>query len=209
MAAPSLVAVQDRFMATLSAVEDVLRFAFRRHLRPHGLRGGAGRGEGHRQGGAWVGLVKQGEAPGAVGGHGIAHDAIRHTRRGGRGARAGRRTSTTARRRRPAGSRSPAGTPATTSAPGIRPRGSWRARLAWSTRSPRPPRRAPGRTRRAVWRAGRPGGAGWRGYWPGGRDQHAGRGGRHLAGAGRPTPGRAGSELGGVQGRAGLGATIG
>ena len=34
MSALSLVAAQDQFTATLSAVEDAVRFAFRKRLRP-------------------------------------------------------------------------------------------------------------------------------------------------------------------------------
>lgn len=76
----SLTSAQQQFTATLKAVEDAARFAFRR-LRPQeyeekltDARAAAWS--------AWTGLIRRGKDPLAVGVHGIANNAVRYVRNG-------------------------------------------------------------------------------------------------------------------------------
>ena len=104
MSAISLVAAQEQFTATLSAVEDAVKFAFRRRLRPQEYEEALAEARAAAWS-AWHGLVKRGKDPVAVGVHGIATNAIRYVRNGrklgaGPTAAAAPWTSTTARPRR-------------------------------------------------------------------------------------------------------------
>ena len=78
MSALSLVAAQQEFTRTISAVEDAARFAFRR-LRPQEYEeklAEARAAAWH----AWAGLIRRGKDPVEVGVHGIAANAIRWVR---------------------------------------------------------------------------------------------------------------------------------
>src|SRR4051794_2642752 len=78
MSALTLVAAQEQFTATLSAVEDAARFAFRR-LRPHEYEeklAEARAAAWH----AWHGLIGRGKDPVEVGVHGIATNAVRYVK---------------------------------------------------------------------------------------------------------------------------------
>jgi hypothetical protein len=83
MSAISLVAAQEQFTATLSAVEDAVRFAFRRRLRPQEYEEVMAEARAAAWS-AWHGLVERGKDPVEVGIHGIASNAIRHVKHGRR-----------------------------------------------------------------------------------------------------------------------------
>ena len=79
MSALSLVAAQEQFTATLSAVEDAVKFAFRRRLRPQEYEEALAEARAAAWS-AWHGLVERGKDPVEVGVHGIAANAIRWVR---------------------------------------------------------------------------------------------------------------------------------
>ena len=79
MSALSLVVAQQSFTATLSAVEDAVRFAFRRRLRPQEYEEALAEARAAAWS-AWHGLVERGKDPVEVGVHGIATNAIRWVR---------------------------------------------------------------------------------------------------------------------------------
>src|ERR687898_852708 len=79
MPALSLVAAQEQFTATLSAVEDAVKFAFRRRLRPQEYEEALAEARAAAWS-AWHGLVTRGKDPVEVGVHGIAANAIRWVR---------------------------------------------------------------------------------------------------------------------------------
>jgi len=83
MSAMSLVAAQQEFTRTISAVEDAVRFAFRRRLRPQEFEEALAEALAAAWS-AWHGLIKRGKDPVAVGVHGIATNAIRNVRQGRR-----------------------------------------------------------------------------------------------------------------------------
>src|SRR3954453_755640 len=82
MSALSLVAAQEQFTATLSAVEDAARFAFRR-LRPQEYEEKLAEAKAAAWS-AWTGLIRRGKDPLEVGVHGIATNAVRYVRNGRR-----------------------------------------------------------------------------------------------------------------------------
>ena len=79
MSAMSLASAQQQFTATLSAVEDAVRFAFRRRLRPQEYEEALAEARAAAWS-AWHGLVQRGKDPLEVGVHGIANNAIRYVR---------------------------------------------------------------------------------------------------------------------------------
>src|SRR4051794_13701286 len=79
MSAISLASAQQNFTATLSAVEDAVRFAFRRRLRPQEYEEALAEARAAAWS-AWHGLVERGKDPLEVGVHGIASNAIRWVR---------------------------------------------------------------------------------------------------------------------------------
>ena len=81
MSTLSLVAAQEQFTATLSAVEDAVKYAFRRRLRPQEYDEALAEARAAAWS-AWVGLVKKGKDPVKVGVHGIATNAVRYVRNG-------------------------------------------------------------------------------------------------------------------------------
>ena len=82
MSAMSLVAAQEKFTATLKAVEDAARYAFRRRRRQD--REEAVAEARAAAWSAWHGLIGKGKDPLAVGVTGIANNAIRYVRNGRR-----------------------------------------------------------------------------------------------------------------------------
>ena len=82
MLAMSLVAAQEQFTATLNAVEDAARYAFRRRRRQD--REEALAEARAAAWSAWHGLIGKGKDPLAVGVTGIANNAIRYVRNGRR-----------------------------------------------------------------------------------------------------------------------------
>lgn len=93
MSALAFATAQEQFTATLSAVEDAVKFAFRRRLRPQEYEEALAEARAAAWS-SWVGLIKRGKDPVEVGVHGIATNAIRYVRNrrrirnkgGGRGA---------------------------------------------------------------------------------------------------------------------------
>ncbi len=83
MSALSLCAAQEQFTATLSAVEDAVKFAFRRRLRPQEYEEALAEARAAAWS-AWHGLVTRGKDPVEVGVHGIAGNAVRNIRQGRR-----------------------------------------------------------------------------------------------------------------------------
>ncbi|MEJ7636875.1 MAG: hypothetical protein WKF75_02515 [Singulisphaera sp.] len=81
MSALSLVAAQEQFTATLSAVEDAVKFAFRRRLRRQEYEEALAEARAAAWS-AWLGLLRKGKDPVEVGVHGIANNAIRYVRNG-------------------------------------------------------------------------------------------------------------------------------
>src|SRR5688572_433982 len=81
MSALSLVEAQVQFTATLSAVEDAVKIAFRRRLRTQEYEEALAEAKAAAWS-AWHGLIKRGKDPVAVGVHGIAANAIRYVRNG-------------------------------------------------------------------------------------------------------------------------------
>ena len=79
MSAMSLCAAREQFTATLSAVEDAVKFAFRRRLRPQEYEEALAEARAAAWS-AWHGLVTRGKDPVEVGVHGIATNAIRWVR---------------------------------------------------------------------------------------------------------------------------------
>ena len=79
MSAISIASAQQSFTATLSAVEDAVRFAFRRRLRPQEYEEALAEARAAALS-AWHGLVERGKDPVEVGVHGIATNAIRWVR---------------------------------------------------------------------------------------------------------------------------------
>src|SRR4051812_41218400 len=79
MSAMSLCVAQEKFTATLSAVEDAVKFAFRRRLRPQEYEEALAEARAAAWS-AWHGLVERGKDPVEVGVHGIAANAIRWVR---------------------------------------------------------------------------------------------------------------------------------
>ena len=79
MSAMSLAIAQEQFTATLSAVEDAVKFAFRRRLRPQEYEEALAEARAAAWS-AWHGLVQRGKDPVEVGVHGIATNAIRWVR---------------------------------------------------------------------------------------------------------------------------------
>jgi hypothetical protein len=79
MSTMSLVAAQEQFTATLSAVEDAVKFAFRRRLRHQEYEEALAEARAAAWS-AWHGLVERGKDPVEVGVHGIATNAIRWVR---------------------------------------------------------------------------------------------------------------------------------
>ena len=71
MSAMSLASAQQSFAANLKAVEDAVRFAFRRRLRHQEYEEALAEARAAAWS-AWAGLVKRGKDPVAVGAHGIA-----------------------------------------------------------------------------------------------------------------------------------------
>ena len=82
MSALSLAAAQEKFTATLKAVEDAARFAFRRRRRQD--REEALAEARAAAWSAWHGLIRKGKDPLAVGVTGIANNAVRNVRQGRR-----------------------------------------------------------------------------------------------------------------------------
>ncbi len=83
MSALSLSIAQEQFTATLSAVEDAVKFAFRRRLRPQEYEEALAEARAAAWS-AWHGLVERGKDPVEVGVHGIAGNAVRNIRQGRR-----------------------------------------------------------------------------------------------------------------------------
>jgi hypothetical protein len=81
MSALSLVAAQEQFTATLSAVEDAVKFAFRKQLRPQEYEEALAEAKAAAWS-AWAGLLKRGKDPVEVGVHGIATNAVRYVKNG-------------------------------------------------------------------------------------------------------------------------------
>ena len=79
MSALSLSIAQEQFTATLSAVEDAVKFAFRRRLRHQEYEEALAEAKAAAWS-AWHGLVERGKDPVEVGVHGIAANAIRWVR---------------------------------------------------------------------------------------------------------------------------------
>jgi len=79
MSALSLVAAQENFTATLSAVEDAVKFAFRKRLRRQEYEDALAEAKAAAWS-AWHGLIKRGKNPVEVGVHGIATNAIRYVK---------------------------------------------------------------------------------------------------------------------------------
>ncbi len=79
MSAMSLCVDQEQFTATLSAVEDAVKFAFRRRLRSQDYEEALAEARAAAWS-AWHGLVTRGKDPLEVGVHGIATNAIRWVR---------------------------------------------------------------------------------------------------------------------------------
>ena len=79
MSPMSLCVAQEQFTATLSAVEDAVKFAFRRRLRPQEYEEALAEARAAAWS-AWHGLVERGKDPVEVGVHGIATNAIRWVR---------------------------------------------------------------------------------------------------------------------------------
>ena len=79
----SLCAAQEQFTATLSAVEDAVRFAFRGRLRPQEYEEALAEAKAAAWT-AWHGLIRKGKDPVKVGVHAIANYAIRGVRNGRR-----------------------------------------------------------------------------------------------------------------------------
>jgi DNA-directed RNA polymerase specialized sigma24 family protein len=82
MPAMSLVAAQEKFTATLKAVEDAARYAFRRRRRQD--REEAVAEATAAAWSAWHGLIGKGKDPVGVGVTGIANNAVRYVRNGRR-----------------------------------------------------------------------------------------------------------------------------
>ena len=82
MPAMSLVAAQEKFTATLKAVEDAARYAFRRRRRQD--REEALAEARAAAWSAWAGLLRRGKDPVEVGVTGIANNAVRNVRQGRR-----------------------------------------------------------------------------------------------------------------------------
>ena len=82
MPAMSLVAAQEQFTATLNAVEDAARYAFRRRRRQE--REEALAEARAAAWSAWHGLIRRGKDPVEVGVTGIANNAVRNVRQGRR-----------------------------------------------------------------------------------------------------------------------------
>ena len=82
MSAMSLVAAQEKFTATLKAVEDAARYAFRRRRRQD--REEAVAEARAAAWSAWRGLIRKGKDPVEVGVTGIANNAVRNVRQGRR-----------------------------------------------------------------------------------------------------------------------------
>ena len=196
---------QEQFTATLSAVEDAVRFAFRRRSVLRSTRRRWPR-PGPPPGAAWHGLVERGKDPVEVGVHGIADQ--RDPLGPGPAARSATRTaagapwtSSTPRPRRRAGSRSSASTPATGSIAGDSTAGSWREWLAEDNKVT-PADEAAFRLDFEGWLAGLP--ERKRRVAELLAEGHEGvvvaRTGRDRAVAGHPAPVRAGGQLAGVPG---------
>ena len=79
MSSLSLCVAQEQFTATLSAVEDAVKFAFRRRLRPQEYEEALAEARAAAWS-AWHGLVERGKDPVEVGVPGIAANAIRWVR---------------------------------------------------------------------------------------------------------------------------------
>src|SRR4051812_22341845 len=79
MSALSLTVAQEQFTATVSAVEDAVKFAFRRRLRHQEYEEALAEARAAAWS-AWHGLVTRGKDPLEVGVHGIATNAIRWVR---------------------------------------------------------------------------------------------------------------------------------
>jgi hypothetical protein len=79
MSALSLASAQQSFTDTLSAVEDAVKFAFRRRLRPQEYEEALAEARAAAWS-AWHGLVERGKDPVEVGVHGIASNSIRWVR---------------------------------------------------------------------------------------------------------------------------------
>ena len=82
MPAMSLVAAQEKFTATLKAVEDAARFAFRGR-RPQDREEAVAEALAAAWS-AWAGLLRRGKDPVEVGVTGIANNAVRNVRQGRR-----------------------------------------------------------------------------------------------------------------------------
>jgi len=82
MSALSLAAAQEKFTATLKAVEDAARYAFRRRRRQD--REEAVAEATAAAWSAWAGLLRRGKEPLEVGVTGIANNAVRNVRQGRR-----------------------------------------------------------------------------------------------------------------------------
>ena len=83
MSTLSLTHAQQQFTATLSAVEDAVRFAFRKRLRTQEYEEALAEATAAAWS-AWAGLLKRGKDPLAVGVTGIANNAVRNVRQGRR-----------------------------------------------------------------------------------------------------------------------------
>ena len=79
MSALSLVAAQDHFTATLSAVDTASKFAFRRRFRDQEYQEAVAEARAAAWS-AWHGLLTRGKDPVEVGVHGIAANAVRYVR---------------------------------------------------------------------------------------------------------------------------------
>ena len=79
MSALSLATAQEQFAATLPAVEDAVRFAFRKRLRPQEYEEALAEAKAAAWS-AWHGLVAKGKDPREVGVHGIAQNAVRYVK---------------------------------------------------------------------------------------------------------------------------------
>lgn len=83
MSSLSISTPQDRFTAALSAVDDAVRFAFRKRLRDQEYEEALAEARAAAWS-AWAGMLAKGRDPVEVGVHGIASNAVRNVRQGRR-----------------------------------------------------------------------------------------------------------------------------
>src|SRR4051812_9331727 len=83
MSTMTLAAAQESFTATLSAVEDAVKFAFRRRMKRQEFEDAMAEAKAAAWS-AWHGLIMRGRDPVEVGVHGIAGNAVRYVKNGRR-----------------------------------------------------------------------------------------------------------------------------